>query len=135
MKYAVENMAPVFERVLKDASLQGNRDEVLYAATSVVAKEMRNAQNKLPDYSKDTSVIESFFYEMYCANVVPEQFLLRWFDDIDDETEGRMDVSFQVAPLINWIKFEEEDEEGSDEENSEDEEIGGDGPVNVGIAP
>eukprot|EP00392_Amoebophrya_sp_AT5.2_P008261 g8280.t1 len=104
--------------------------ELLYAGTRIMA-EMKNPSTKqLPDYNKETSVIESFFYELYRNEIVTEGDVLAWFDDEEDETPGRMEVLFQVTPFVHFLRpppeevGDGEDENGSDEgeEEGEDDE-------------
>jgi len=103
-------------------------EELLYAAARIVANEMRNDKKQLPDYSKETSVIESFFWELYERQVLTEEQVLKWFNDEGDETPGRADVYFQLTAFYNFLTFVEESSEEEDDEDEEEVQ-----PLNSGI--
>lgn len=126
LQYFVESNTKALSQLLSSAKLEGV--ELLYAATHV-ANEMRNEKRQLPDYNKETSVIEAFFWELYSAKLVSEEECLQWFDDLEDETPGRMDVIFQVTPFMHFLRppvivdlEQEADEEEAENEEDEDEE-------------
>jgi len=125
LRTAIANATPVLRHVLSVLSTACTdpldvfgEEEFLYAGCHVVGAEMRDIQKRLPDYGVDSSVAECFFYECYMNGLVSEDAVLRWFDDADDETSGRMDVSFQVAPFLTFLR---PPNDGDDDENSSDE--------------
>ncbi|CAD7939464.1 unnamed protein product [Amoebophrya sp. A120] len=122
MIHYVESSKAALLKLLSTAGDSVNAIELLYASTRVMA-EMRNpATKKLPDYNAETAVIESFFWELYSKEIISEEDVLTWFDDVDDDTPGRMDVIFQVTPFVHFLRPPPEAEPGSDEEGDEDDE-------------
>jgi len=109
----------VFEKVLADADLEP--EELLYAGARVIANEMRSPETKtLPVYKADTSVSETFFDAVYSAELCSEEQMLKWLDDMDDETPGRQDVIMHVNAFFDWLKYEPESEEEDEEDEDDD---------------
>ncbi|CAD7958822.1 unnamed protein product [Amoebophrya sp. A25] len=120
MQYFLEQCGPALKKYLETSELEPV--EVLYAA-SFVASEMVH-KKALPDYNSDTGVLESFFWELYQGKLVAEAEFLQWFDDLDDETQGRTDVIFQVTPFMHFLRPPPPPEEGEFSDEDEDDEEG-----------
>jgi len=70
-----------------------------------------------PRASNNQAMIERVFMKMYNDDIVPEEAIFEWKDDLTD-TDGKMDALVQLTQFVTWLA--EEEEEG--EEDDEDEE-------------
>ncbi|KFH18329.1 putative eIF4-gamma/eIF5/eIF2b-epsilon carboxy-terminal domain protein [Toxoplasma gondii MAS] len=129
-----ENMEGVLEvvksvqdvwKVLLDNSQVKDKDQVLI-------KEMVNMIKaiKCPRLSPCTAVIEAVWDSMVATGILSDSAFIRWFDDDNDDTEGRTEVLFQVLTWGQWLRgqlpgadAEEEEEEEQEEQDNDDYDI------------
>jgi len=83
----------------------------------------------LPRLSPKTSLLEAVFDGFYRTDTIEEQYY-EWWSVADDDTPGKMNAMFQVAPFLDWLRHahregdessESENKEGEEEEDDEDE--------------
>eukprot|EP00386_Alphamonas_edax_P001171 GDKI01003413.1.p1 GENE.GDKI01003413.1~~GDKI01003413.1.p1 ORF type:complete len:455 (-),score=193.42 GDKI01003413.1:443-1807(-) len=77
----------------------------------------------LPRLNKASALIEVFFDQIYMEEVIEDAYFLKWFEDHNDETEGREKALFQ---LMAWFQTLQEDDEEEEEEEADEESEGSD---------
>jgi hypothetical protein len=64
---------------------------------------------------KKVSLIEKIFMKLYQVDVVGEEAVLAWKDDVNDDVPGKMTAIVQTSAFCTWLEAEDESEEESDQ--------------------
>ncbi|PFH35924.1 hypothetical protein BESB_055750 [Besnoitia besnoiti] len=108
----VQRVEAAWKALFEKSSVK-DKDQVLIKEMVKMTKAV-----KCPRLSSSTALIEAVWDAMVATAVLSDTSFIRWFDDDNDDTEGRTEVLFQVLTWAQWLQGQLEGADAQEEEVS-----------------